>query len=271
MSDWLLTHETLFRFSAYGGVLAAMAVLEAVFPRRARAFGRPGRWASNLGIAALNSALLAFLFPLLAVAFALWVEAQGFGLFNGLHWPAGIKIILALLLFDLVIWAQHWAFHTIAVLWPYHAMHHADLEIDTTTGVRFHPVEIAISMGIKFAAIAVLGPAAVAVLLFEVLLNASALFNHANLRLPAGLDRWLRRVIVTPDMHRVHHSVYRDEHDTNFGFNLSVWDRLFGTYTAQPRDGHDRMAIGLDERRRLEDTLGVRMVVIPWTLGKDRS
>lgn len=150
-------------------------------------------------------------------------------------------------------------------------MHHIDLDIDTTTGVRFHPVEILLSMLIKFGAVVLLGPAAVAVLLFEVLLNATALFNHANLRLPARLDRTLRTILVTPDMHRVHHSVHQDETDSNYGFNLSVWDRIFGTYRAQPRDGHLEMAIGLDERRRLEDTLGVQMVLIPWTLGKDRS
>ncbi len=271
MMDWILSHETALRFGAYGGVLTAMAGAEALWPRRQRSQRRAGRWLNNLGIAALNSLLLTLIFPLLAVGLALIAADRGWGLFNLIAAPVWLEVLLAIVILDFIIWAQHLMFHKIGFLWRFHAMHHIDLDIDTTTGVRFHPVEILLSMLIKFGAVVLLGPAAVAVLLFEVLLNATALFNHANLRLPARLDRTLRAFMVTPDMHRVHHSVHQDETDSNYGFNLSVWDRIFGTYRAQPRDGHLEMAIGLDERRRLEDTLGVQMVLIPWTLGKDRS
>jgi sterol desaturase/sphingolipid hydroxylase (fatty acid hydroxylase superfamily) len=241
--------EPTLRLSAFLGIFALMAVLEALAPRRPVLLGRLRRWPTNLTIVFIDGLCLramgAMAPSLLAVGAASWAAQRHLGLFNHLDAPAWAELLAALLVFDLLVWAQHWAFHRMPVLWRIHRMHHADRDIDTTTALRFHPVEILLSMLIKVAAVLLLGPSAAAVLVFEIVLNGCALFNHANLRLPLGLDRALRTLIVTPDMHRVHHSVHPEEHDTNYGFNLSVWDRLFGTYLAQPRDGHADMTIGL--------------------------
>jgi sterol desaturase/sphingolipid hydroxylase (fatty acid hydroxylase superfamily) len=245
MSDLLLAHQQALRLGAFIGVLALMAALEAALPLRARAHGRAARWPANLGIVAVGALLLRFVFPLGAVAWAGVVEARGWGLLGAVALPAALEIAFAVILLDLAIWAQHVATHHVAPLWRLHRMHHADLDLDVTSGLRFHPLEILLSMGLKFLVIAALGASAAAVLVFEVLLNACAMFNHANLRLPAGLDRALRLVLVTPDMHRVHHSIHRDETDSNFGFCLPWWDRLFATYRAAPRDGQLAMTIGL--------------------------
>lgn len=240
-----LVHEPWLRLGAFAAVLAAVATAEAIWPRRRRSQTRRMRWTANLGIVAVDTVLLRLVFPLAAVGTATWAEVEGVGLLNHLALPAWPAIALAVVALDLAIWAQHRLFHAIPALWRLHRVHHADPDLDVTTGVRFHPLEILLSMGIKLAVVAALGPPAAAVLAFEVLLNATSMFSHANLRLPAGLDRLLRLVMVTPDMHRVHHSVYRDETDSNFGFNLPWWDYLFGTYRAQPRDGHPSMAIGV--------------------------
>lgn len=241
--------EPALRLSAFLGVLAVMTAAEAVWPRRARSFTRWRRWPANLLMVVLGAAIVRamaiFSLPLVAVAMALWAARHGVGLFNLLEWPTGVEVALSLLLLDLVIWGQHAAFHRVPLFWRMHRMHHADRDIDASTALRFHPLEIAASMLIKALAVLVLGAPLAAVIAFEIVLNAMAVFNHANLRLPPRLDHVLRRLVVTPDMHRVHHSVHPGEHNRNFGFNLSIWDRLFRTYAAAPRDGHRDMRIGL--------------------------
>jgi sterol desaturase/sphingolipid hydroxylase (fatty acid hydroxylase superfamily) len=237
--------EPILRLGFFLGILLAMALLEALVPRRRQAIGRLQRWPGNLGLVVLDTLIVRFLFPLAGVGMAFLAQSKGWGLFNILPLPAWLAIPAAVFLLDLTIYGQHVAFHAVPLLWRLHRMHHADLEFDVTTGLRFHPGEILLSMLIKLAAVAVLGATPVAVLIFEILLNATSLFNHGNVRLPLGLDRILRLIVVTPDMHRVHHSIDRRETDSNFGFNVPWWDRLFGTYHAQPALGHERMTIGI--------------------------
>jgi sterol desaturase/sphingolipid hydroxylase (fatty acid hydroxylase superfamily) len=205
---------------------------------------------NNLALVVLNTVLLRVLFPTAAVGMALFAAEQGWGLFNYLETPYAVAVLLSVVLLDFIIYLQHVMVHAVPVLWRLHRVHHADLDFDVTTGARFHPLEIILSLGIKFAAIAVVGPPVLAVVLFEVLLNATAMFNHSNVRIPLGLDRILRWFVVTPDMHRVHHSVEDDEANSNFGFNLPWWDRLFGTYRPQPRAGHEAMTIGIHSYRK---------------------
>jgi len=245
----LFRHEPVIRLGFFFGVFAAMALWELVAPRREPGVAKARRWTSNLGIVFLNTALVRLLFPTTAVALALTAHAQGWGVLNHLDLPAWLEIVAAVVALDFAIWLQHVTFHAVPALWRLHRVHHADLDFDVTTGTRFHPFEILLSMAIKFAAILVLGPSAAAVLVFEVVLNASSMFNHGNVRLALALDRVLRLVLVTPDMHRVHHSIEDHETNSNFGFNLSLWDRLFGTYKAQPDAGHERMTIGIREHR----------------------
>lgn len=252
MDQFLLDNEATLRLGVFGGMLLAMIAAERLAPRRRLTQGLVGRWFRNLSVVVLNTLVLRlsfFFLPTLAVGFAFLMAERGIGLFNLVDLPPVLEIVAAVLLLDLAIWAQHVAFHKVPLFWRLHRVHHADMDIDVTTGLRFHPVEIILSMVFKFAVIALLGPAAVAVLLFEVVLNGAAMFNHANLRLPGWLDRLLRRIIVTPDFHRVHHSVIPSETDSNYGFNLTLWDRLFGTLTPQPRAGHDGMEIGLADYR----------------------
>ena len=244
-----MENEALIRLSVFAGLFALFAAAETLLPRRARVHTRRGRWATNGAITVMNTVLLralAFGLPLLAVGAALDAERNGWGLFNRTDWPLAIEFVAAVLIFDLAIWAQHLVTHKVPILWRLHRVHHADRDMDVTTAIRFHPIEIGLSMLLKIGLVYLIGPAAWAVIAFEILLNGTAMFNHSNLRLPLGLDRALRRVLVTPDMHRVHHSVHRDEHDSNYGFSLSVWDRIFGTYVAQPRAGHDDMRVGLE-------------------------
>lgn len=263
MTALIFGYEPLIRLSAYLGVLALLVAWELAAPKRVLAQGRWRRWPSNLGIAALNTMLLRLVAPGAAVGIALWAEQAGMGLLNMISIPYALKLVVGFLALDLLIYAQHVAFHKIGPLWRLHRMHHADLDIDVTTGARFHPVEILLSLAIKAAAIALLGAPALAVLLFEVLLNATSMFNHANIALPAKLDRVLRWIVVTPDMHRVHHSWHRDETDSNFGFNLPWWDRLFGTYRPQPREGHLGMTIGLPIFREPGELRLDRMLLQP--------
>ncbi len=241
--------EPVLRFSAFAGVFLVMAVLELLIPKRELSAGRGSRWLTNLSLVGLGIATTRVLAivaqPLVAVGAAMVAEANGWGLFNLVALPVGAEIVAAVIILDFAVWLQHVASHIIPVLWRFHRMHHADVDIDVTTGLRFHPVEIALSMVYKVVWVLLLGPAVIAVVIFEVVLNASAMFNHANVALPAWLDRPLRLAVVTPDMHRVHHSTVQREHDTNYGFNLSVWDRMFGTYTDQPAGGHLGMTIGL--------------------------
>ena len=246
MTEFILAHEAGIRLTLFLSVLAVMIGWEFAQPRR-RLSARLGvRWSSNLGLVAVNALLVRLAFPVAAVGTAAVAAERGWGLFNAVAAPSWLAIVLSVVALDLAIYVQHVVFHKVPPLWRLHRMHHTDVDIDATTGVRFHPIEIALSMAIKMAMIVALGAPAVAVVIFEVLLNATAMFNHGNVKLPRALDRLLRLVIVTPDFHRVHHSVYRDETDSNYGFNLSVWDRLFRTYRPQPRDGHEQMTIGLD-------------------------
>lgn len=260
--------EPLLRFSVFAAVLLAIALIELLIPRRSPGTPKARRWATNFAIVAIDTLVVrlmgALAVPLVAVAAALHAEAQGWGLFNVVAWPYWLEFILALLILDLAIWFQHYVSHKVPLFWRLHKVHHADVDLDVSTAIRFHPVEIALSMLWKIVIAYVFGPAAAAVVVFEVLLNACAMFNHANIALPLWLDRILRTVIVTPDMHRVHHSVIRREHDSNYGFNLSIWDRLFGTYTAQPEMGHEHMTIGLSEYQSRKPTRLLWSLALPF-------
>ncbi len=264
MTEFLFQNEASIRLGCFLGVLATMALLEWMAPRRALSLPRRLRWPSNLGIVALNTILVRFLVPLAAVALAGAAEARGWGLFNSIALPPGLVVLVSVVLLDLAIYLQHVMFHAVPALWRLHRMHHADLDFDVTTGARFHPIEILLSMGIKLAVVMALGPPAVAVLIFEVLLNASSMFNHANVRIPPAIDAVLRWFVVTPDMHRVHHSIRRHETNSNFGFNLPWWDRLLGTYQAQPAAGHTDMTIGIEQFRTPRDLWLDRMLVQPF-------
>lgn len=245
LEQFVLANEPVIRLAFFLGAFALIGLWEVVAPRRALTVSKALRWTSNLGLVALDTLLLRLVFPLAAAGIAAFGVANGWGLLNHFQVPFWIAIPVAVVAMDFVIWLQHVMVHAVPALWRLHRVHHADLDYDMTTGARFHPIEIALSMLIKFATITVLGPPVLAVVIFEVLLNATAMFNHGNIRVPAGIDRALRWAIVTPDMHRVHHSVENDETNSNFGFNLPWWDRLFGTYRAQPRAGHEAMAIGI--------------------------
>lgn len=264
MYAFLLDHQTAIRLLAFAGVFTAMAAWEVLAARRPRAASRIRRWPANLGIAVFNTLLLRLLLPLTAVAWADAMAVRGIGLFNLTPLPVVVEFLAAVVLLDLAIWAQHVVFHRVPPLWRLHRMHHADVDLDVTSGARFHPIEIVLSMAIKFAVVAALGAPAAAVLVFEVLLNACAMFNHANVRLPAPADAVLRAVLVTPDMHRIHHSVLRPETDSNFGFCLSWWDRLFGTYRAAPAAGQLGMTIGLEEFRAPEESRLDRLLTQPF-------
>jgi sterol desaturase/sphingolipid hydroxylase (fatty acid hydroxylase superfamily) len=238
------------RLAVFASVFLVMALIELLWPKRKLIVSKRKRWLTNIGISAAGTALLRLMamlaVPVAAIAAALYAQAHQIGLLNQVGWPQWIKVVVALLALDLAIWAQHLVSHKIPIFWRLHQVHHADRDIDVTTAVRFHPVEIGLSMLWKIAVVVPLGASPLAVFLFEVILNACAMFNHANIALPAWFDRMLRLIVVTPDMHRVHHSVLRREHDSNYGFNLSLWDRLFRTYTAQPQAGHQGMTIGLN-------------------------
>ena len=249
MDEFLLANERAIRLSIFLGVFAVMAAWEALAPRRVRSHGRLQRWPSNIVLVALNTVILRIVFPVAAIEFAASVHGSGLGLMGLFDLPGWVEFLIAVVILDLAIYLQHVLFHAAPSLWRLHRMHHQDLDFDVTTGSRFHPIEILLSMGIKFMVIAALGPSAAAVLVFEALLNGMAMFNHANAKLPLPLDAVLRKLVVTPDMHRVHHSIAPNETNSNFGFNLSIWDRLFGTYRAQPAAGHEAMTIGIEQFR----------------------
>lgn len=263
-AELLLAHEPAIRLGAFAAVFAAMALWELLAPRRRQAIGRLRRWPSNIGIVALDTLLVRLAFPIAAVGVALVADARGWGLFQALGTPAWLAVLAAVILLDLAIYLQHVLFHAVPALWRLHRVHHADLEFDVTTGARFHPLEILLSMAIKIGVVAALGPPAVAVLLFEVLLNATSMFNHGNVRLTKRLDKALRWIVVTPEMHRVHHSVTPRETNSNFGFNLPWWDRLFGTYRAQPAAGHEGMTIGIEQFRDPRELRLDRMLLQPF-------
>ncbi len=249
-----MNHEITIRLGFFFGILILLAILELVKPRRNLLTSKKLRWFNNLVIVLLDTVIVRMLFPLVPVSMALLTQERGWGLFNHLGAPYLFEAVVAVIVLDFVVYLQHVLFHAIPLLWRFHIMHHVDLDLDVTSGVRFHPIEIILSMGIKLAVVSLLGPPALSVLVFEILLNSTSLFNHSNLFIPLTLDRILRLLIVTPDMHRVHHSVILRETDSNYGFTLSWWDRFLGTYRAQPAKGHQGMTIGhsrfLDDKRQ---------------------
>jgi sterol desaturase/sphingolipid hydroxylase (fatty acid hydroxylase superfamily) len=249
ISHAVIDHETGIRLSFFFGIFALMALWEGLAPKRALSVSKALRWRNNIALTFLNSIMLRLLFPAAGTGMAIYAEARGWGLFNWLQIPTWLAITASVVVLDMVIYWQHVMLHRVPLLWRLHRVHHIDLDIDVTTGARFHPLEILLSMLIKFATIALLGAPVLAILIFEIVLNAMAMFNHSNVHMPKYIDEVLRRFIVTPDMHRVHHSVLPVETNSNYGFNLACWDRLFGTYRNQPMAGHQGMSIGLPEWR----------------------
>ncbi|MBT3707763.1 MAG: sterol desaturase family protein [Proteobacteria bacterium] len=265
ISELITAHETAVRMGSFFGVLILMAVWEVLAPRRASTVSKIVRWGNNLGLVVFNSVLLRLVFPTAAVGVTIFASEHSWGLLNYVQLPSVAAVAISIVVMDFVIYVQHILMHTIPALWRLHRVHHADLDYDFTTGVRFHPLEIIVSMLIKFSAILILGPPVIAVLMFEVILNAMSMFNHGNVKLPAFLDRNLRLLIVTPDMHRIHHSVEEDESNQNFGFNLSLWDRFFGTYRKQPRAGHEEMVVGIQNYRGLRDVTSIQgLLLLPF-------
>lgn len=265
ISELITAHETAVRMGSFFGVLILMAVWEVLAPRRASTVSKIVRWGNNLGLVVFNSVLLRLVFPTAAVGVTIFASEHSWGLLNYVQLPSVAAVAISIVVMDFVIYVQHILMHTIPALWRLHRVHHADLDYDFTTGVRFHPLEIIVSMLIKFSAILILGPPVIAILMFEVILNAMSMFNHGNVKLPAFLDRNLRLLIVTPDMHRIHHSVEEDESNQNFGFNLSLWDRFFGTYRKQPRAGHEEMVVGIQNYRGLRDVTSIQgLLLLPF-------
>jgi sterol desaturase/sphingolipid hydroxylase (fatty acid hydroxylase superfamily) len=267
MSGPALAYEAPVRLGVFLGILGAMALWEWLAPRRALSVSKAVRWSNNLALVFLNGMAVRLVVPITAVGLAALAEQRHWGVLNQLDVPFAAAFVLSMVALDLAIYGQHVLFHGVPALWRLHRMHHADLDFDVTTGVRFHPLEIVLSMGIKLGVIVALGPPAVAVLAFEVLLNATAMFNHGNVRMPAALDGVLRWIVVTPDMHRVHHSVLPAETNSNFGFNLPWWDRLFGTYRAQPGTGHAAMTIGIGQFRAVRQLWLDRLLLQPFLRG----
>jgi len=254
IETWFQQYEALLRMGFFFSILLLMLVWQEQQPRRKFNIKRSVRWFNNLSIIIVNSVLMRLLVPAGTVAVALWAKHNNIGLFNQSDVPYWLEVVVAVVILDCLIYWQHRLFHRIPSLWRLHRMHHMDQDIDVTTGARFHPVEIFLSLLIKFAAVIILGVDVVAIVLFEIILNATSMFNHANVNIPTKLDNLLRKVIVTPDMHRVHHSQINSETDSNFSFNLSIWDKLFSTYQAQPALGHDGMNIGLKEFNDIRQT-----------------
>lgn len=265
MSNFILAYEALIRFASFFGILILMAVWEILAPRRVLTVSKKTRWFANLGLVSIDTLALRLLLPITAVALAMLIEKRGWGILNNLGLPFWIAVVIGVVALDFVIYLQHAMFHFIPAFWRLHRVHHTDLDFDVTTGVRFHPVEILLSMGIKMAAITFLGASSLAVVIFEVVLNATSMFNHGNVLLRSGLDQRLRLLVVTPEMHRVHHSVVIKEYNSNFGFNLPWWDRLLGTYRDQPAAGHEGMVIGLAPFRDPNRLTLARLLLLPFS------
>ncbi len=269
LGDFILDHEWFVRLTAFTLTLTAMVIWERVAPRRMAVMPRLRRWKNNLALFFIDVATARIIFPAAVVGFAIFAEARGIGVLPMLELPFWIAIAASVVLLDFTIYLQHLVFHALPLFWRLHQVHHADIDFDVTTGVRFHPLEILLSIGIKFLIIVTLGPPVVAVLIFEALLNVTAMFNHSNIALPNRLDKVLRALIVTPDMHRIHHSIERIETDSNFGFCFSVWDRLMGTYREAPALGHAAMVIGVPEFRDPEQVVTLKgMLTIPFRKNK---
>ena len=260
--------DLIIRISAFVGIFAVMAVWEMMAPRRQWNTAKAKRWVVNLAIVGFNSLLTRVLFASGALGAAILAGQGEVGLFNQLNWPWWAELIIAVVVLDLVVYIQHVLMHAVPILWRLHMVHHSDLDVDVTTGVRFHPIEIALSMFIKIGAVILIGVSPTAVLMFEVMLNATSMFNHSNVRIPVQVDRMLRWIVVTPDMHRVHHSVIPRETNRNFGFNLSWWDRVLGTYLSNPSKGHEYMTIGLEQYRTQLTWLGLVALPFVGEIGK---
>lgn len=256
-----MSKEIIIRFGFFSGIFALMAIWELLTPRRILTTSKTARWFSNLSIAFLNAVVIRLVFPITALSMALVAQERGWGLLNHYNLPYWLIVTVGVITLDFAIYFQHVLLHAVPVLWRLHTVHHADLDFDVTTGIRFHPLEIILSMGIKLAAVSVLGPPVLAVLIFEVLLNGTSMFNHSNIRLPSSIEHIVRLFVVTPDMHRIHHSALPDETNKNFGFNLPWWDRLFGTYQNEPVAGHERMTIGLFQFQDIK-----HLTSLPWML-----
>ena len=262
-----MSYEVVIRLGFFFGVFALIAIWEVLAPRRSLTTSKSVRWFSNLAITFLNPVVVRLVSPIMPVTMALLAQKSGWGLLNNFALPYWLPVVIGVAVLDLVIYLQHVMFHTVPVLWRLHMMHHADLDFDMTTGLRFHPIEMILSMGIKLSVVVVIGPPALAVLIFEILLNTTSMFNHGNIRLPSSIDRKLRLLVVTPDMHRVHHSVTIRETYSNLGFNLPWWDRLLGTYRDQPAAGHEGMTIGLAQFRDPKRLTFLWMLALPF-IGK---
>jgi sterol desaturase/sphingolipid hydroxylase (fatty acid hydroxylase superfamily) len=268
IDTFITEHEVTIRLGFFFGIFFLMALWELVSPRRKLLVSKLLRWSNNMALVFLNSFLLRILFPAAAVGMAVFAQEHGWGILNYFNIPFYVSVIASVIIMDMMIYLQHVMVHAVPALWRLHRVHHADPDYDVTTGLRFHPLEIILSMLIKFAVIIVLGPPVVAVIIFEVILNAMSMFNHGNVSIHPAIDKVLRLFVVTPDMHRVHHSVEDDETNSNFGFNLSCWDRLFGTYRSQPRAGHVRMNIGIHGYKKAKQVSWLHgMLILPF-IGK---
>jgi len=265
ITEFVLQYEKEVRSGFFFGMLLIIGLWELLAPRRVLTVSKLVRWVNNLGLVFFNSFIVRLIFPMAAIGVASLAQENGWGLLNNIELPLWLSIVIAIVVMDLVIYLQHVMVHAVPALWRLHRVHHADPDYDVTTGARFHTLEIILSMGIKFCTIVLLGPAVVAVIMFEVILNATAMFNHGNIRLPGSIDKVLRFVLVTPDMHRVHHSIEDDETNSNFGFSLTWWDYLFGTYRDQPRAGHEKMSIGIRQYKAAKDVSWISgMLTLPF-------
>jgi len=265
IDQYVMTYEKEIRMGFFFGMLAIIAIWEILAPKRALTVSKTIRWVNNLGLVFFNSFIVRLVFPVAAIGVAAMAQENNWGLINNIEMPVWLAAILAIVIMDFVIYVQHVMVHAIPALWRLHRVHHADPDYDVTTGARFHTLEIILSMGIKFCTIVLLGPPVFAVIIFEVILNATAMFNHGNISLPKGIDKVLRWFVVTPDMHRVHHSIEDDETNSNFGFSLPWWDRLLGTYRDQPRAGHQGMTIGIRQFKEVKDVSWISgMLTLPF-------
>jgi sterol desaturase/sphingolipid hydroxylase (fatty acid hydroxylase superfamily) len=252
--------ELLIRFGFFFGILILMALWEVLAPRRPLTTSKPTRWVSNLGLVLIDSVLVRLIFPITLMGVAFLARQRGWGILNQFQLPFWFHLCLGVLILDFAIYLQHIMFHAVPLFWRLHMVHHSDMDYDVTTGIRFHPIEIILSMGIKIAVVLLIGPLPLAIPIFEILLNGTSMFNHGNVRYPQSIDKWLRLLVVTPEMHRVHHSTIRWETNCNFGFNFPWWDRLFGTYRPQPAKGHLEMTIGLDQYK------DPKKLTLPWLI-----
>lgn len=265
IDELVMTYEKEIRMGFFFGMLAIIGLWEVIAPKRALTVSKTIRWVNNLGLVFFNSFIVRLVFPVAAIGVAATAQENSWGLLNNIDLPVWAAAVLAIVIMDLVIYIQHVMMHAIPALWRLHRVHHADPDYDVTTGARFHTLEIILSMGIKFCTIVLLGPPVFAVIIFEVILNATAMFNHGNIGLPKSVDKVVRWFLVTPDMHRVHHSIEDDETNSNFGFSLPWWDRLFGTYRDQPRGGHEAMTIGIRQFKEVKDVSWITgMLTLPF-------